>query len=86
MKKLTAIQQAQANLVLGYLLDFKRWPASLPDMIANWETGFFDRKSRKRDLTAVMNFLAEIGKIKFETVEKPNGSKEIGFRIVPGAK
>ena len=81
MKKLTAIQQAQANLVFGYLLDFKHWPASLPDMIANWETGFFDRKSRKRDLSLILNHLAEIGKIQFETIQKANGNSEIGFRI-----
>jgi hypothetical protein len=32
-------------------------------------------------LLLVLNYLAETGKIKFETVEKPNGSKEIGFRL-----
>ncbi len=86
MKKLSKIQQAQAALLWGYLLDFKQWPQSLPDMIANWEIGFFDRKSRKRDLTAVLNHLAETGKIQFETIQKLNGMNEIGFRITSCAK
>ena len=81
MKKLTQIQLAQASLLMGYLRNFQNWPQSLPAMLSDWEVGFYDRKSRKRDLTAILNHLAEIGKIQFETVEKPNGSKEIGFRI-----
>lgn len=85
MKKLTAIQAAQASLLMGYLCNFQNWPQSLCDMISNWETGFFDRKTRKRDLTLILNHLAEIGKIQFETIPKPNGNQEIGFRIVPGA-
>ncbi len=85
MKKLTAIQTSQANLLMGYLREFKNWPQSLSDMVDQWEPGFFNRKTRKKDLLLVLNHLGEIGKIEFMTVEKPNGSKEIGFRIVPGA-
>lgn len=84
MKKLTAIQAAQAVLLLGYLRTFQTWPQSLPEMINQWEIGF-DRKNRKRELTAVLNFLAESGKISFEIVEKPDRSSEIAFRLLPGA-
>ena len=86
MKKLSPIQEAQASLLWGYLSKFRAWPQSLPDMLDQWEVGFFNRKSRKKDLLLVLNYLAETGKIKFETIEKLNGMNEIGFRLVPGAK
>jgi len=82
MKKLTKIQMAQASLLWGYLSKFKNWPQSLPDMVEQWEIGFFNRKSRKRDLVLVLNHLAETGKIQFETIQKINGNNEIGFRLV----
>lgn len=73
---------AQASLLWGYLSKFKKWPQSLPDMVEQWEIGFFNRKSRKRDLVLVLNHLAETGKIQFETIQKINGNNEIGFRLV----
>ena len=85
MKKLTPIQLAQSILLLGYLRNFQNWPQSLPEMIANWEVGFFNRKSRKRDLTAVLNYLAETKKITLEIIEKSDRSKEVAFRVSPGA-
>jgi hypothetical protein len=84
MKKLSQIQMAQATLLMGYFREFKPWPQSLSEMLNQWDIGF-DRKSRKRDMTAILNYLADIGKIKFETIVKPNGCNEIGFRIVRGA-
>ena len=84
MKKLSPIQVAQAELLMGYFREFKIWPQSLPEMLEHWNIGF-DRKSRKRDMTAVLNHLADIGKIRFETIVKPSGCNEIGFRIVRGA-
>ena len=84
MKKPTPIQKAQAELIMGYLEKFKQWPKTISYML-DWEIGFFNRKTRKRDLLVVLNYLGEIGKIQFETVEGLNGNNEIGFRIVPGA-
>lgn len=87
MKKLSKIQLAQVDIFWGYLKDFEHWPKSLDDTLAQWEIGFtFNRKSRKKDLLVVLNYLAEVGRISFETIEKPNGLSEIGFRITSGAK
>ncbi len=85
MKKLTKIQLAQAKLVMGYLMNFKVWPQSVSAMIENWQMGFFNAKTRKKDLTLILNYLCEIGKIEILPIGKTasaNLPHEIGFRLV----
>jgi hypothetical protein len=80
MKTLTPIQLEQANLLMQYFIHFEHWPQSLPDMLEKWTIGF-DRKTRKKDLVACLNYLAESGKIVFETHQEPYKFKEIAFRL-----
>lgn len=50
---------------MRYFQNFKIWPQSLQEMLDHWSNGF-DPKTRVRDLKIVLNYLSEIGKIRFE--------------------
>jgi hypothetical protein len=85
--KLSPIQQTQSELLWSYIREFHHWPQSLPEMLQTWTFGFQPGKRRSRDVARCLNHLAEIGRIRFEVMDKgPNRSREIGFVLAEGGQ
>ena len=85
--KLTPVQQAQSELLYGYIEKFHHWPQSLSEMIRDWTFGFYG-KNRQKDVERCLNHLAEQGRIKFVPMSMGvvNMRNEIGFVLGEQAK
>jgi len=78
--KLSAIEQARADLLYDNIKDFRNWPQSVNEMLRDWRRGFSPGRGREKEIEKCLNHLGETGRIKFVPMSSgPNRAAEIGF-------